>query len=85
MNSAQSRIPIQVLDEARDAIQTLHVGPTTITTGSVDGHTRTYDIRKGEICSDYLGRVSCLIFICTTFNLPFFVNRSRDSYRTHSR
>jgi mitogen-activated protein kinase organizer 1 len=63
MNSAQSRIPIQVLDEARDAIQTLHVGPTTITTGSVDGHTRTYDIRKGEICSDYLGRVSFLIYM----------------------
>jgi hypothetical protein len=54
--SAQSRIPIQILEEARDAVQTLHVGPTFITTGSVDGHTRTYDLRKGELRSDFLGR-----------------------------
>lgn len=53
--SAQSRQAIQVLDEARDAVQTLHIGSTTITTGSVDGHVRTYDLRKGELRSDYLG------------------------------
>ncbi|KAJ7072208.1 nuclear mRNA splicing protein [Mycena amicta] len=53
--SAQTRQPIQVLDEARDAVQTLHVGSTYITTGSLDGHLRTYDLRKGELRSDYLG------------------------------
>ncbi|THV02383.1 WD40 repeat-like protein [Dendrothele bispora CBS 962.96] len=52
---AQTRHPIQVLDEARDAVQTIHVGSTTIITGSVDGHVRTYDLRKGELRSDYIG------------------------------
>ncbi|GJJ06216.1 hypothetical protein Clacol_000406 [Clathrus columnatus] len=35
---AQNRQPIQTLDEARDAIQTLFVGSTCIMSGSVDGH-----------------------------------------------
>jgi hypothetical protein len=56
LSSAQSRLPIQILDEARDTVQTIHVAPTFITTGSVDGHTRTYDLRKGELRSDFLGR-----------------------------
>lgn len=56
--SAQSRQAIQVLEEARDAVQTLHVGSATVTTGSVDGHVRTYDLRKGELRSDYLGCTS---------------------------
>jgi len=53
---AQSRQPIQVLDEARDAIQSIHVGSTTIITGSVDGHVRAYDLRKGELRSDFIGQ-----------------------------
>lgn len=53
---SQSRQAIQVLDEARDAVQTMHVGPTTIITGSVDGHVRTYDLRKGELRADFIGR-----------------------------
>ncbi|RDB24847.1 WD repeat domain-containing protein 83 [Hypsizygus marmoreus] len=52
---SQNRQAIQVLDEARDAVQTLHVGSTTIIAGSVDGHVRTYDLRKGELRSDYIG------------------------------
>ena len=54
--SAQSRVPIQILEEARDAVQTIHIAPTTITTGSIDGHVRVYDLRKGELRSDFLGR-----------------------------
>ncbi len=53
---AQARSPIQVLEEARDAVQTLHVGSTSIVTGSVDGYVRTYDLRKGELRSDFIGR-----------------------------
>jgi len=53
---AQSRQAIQILEEARDAVQTLHVGPITITTGSIDGHVRTYDLRKGELRSDFIGQ-----------------------------
>jgi len=52
---AQTRQAIQTLEEARDSIQTLHVGPTFITTGSVDGHIRTYDLRMGELRSDFIG------------------------------
>lgn len=57
MRSAQSRQAIQILEEARDAIQTIHVGSTTIITGSIDGHVRTYDLRKGELRSDFIGRM----------------------------
>ncbi|KAH8119459.1 nuclear mRNA splicing protein [Phellopilus nigrolimitatus] len=52
---AQSRQAIQTLADARDAIQTLYVGGTYLMSGSVDGHVRTYDLRKGELSSDYLG------------------------------
>jgi mitogen-activated protein kinase organizer 1 len=53
---AQTRTPIQSLEEAKDAIQTLYVGSNEIVSGSVDGHVRTYDLRKGQLTSDYLGR-----------------------------
>ncbi|CAK5265796.1 unnamed protein product [Mycena citricolor] len=52
---AQNRQPIQILDEAQDAIQTLYVGSTYIVSGSLDGHVRTYDLRMGELRSDCLG------------------------------
>ncbi|KAL1673775.1 WD40-repeat-containing domain protein [Schizophyllum commune] len=52
---SQSRTPIQVLDESRDAVQSLVVGATSIISGSVDGHVRTYDLRMGELRSDYMG------------------------------
>ncbi|KAL6308147.1 nuclear mRNA splicing protein [Sparassis latifolia] len=52
---SQNRQAIQVLDEAHDAVQTLHVGPTYIITGSVDGYVRTYDLRMGELRSDFIG------------------------------
>ena len=53
---SQNRSPIQILEEARDAVQTIHVGKTYILTGSVDGHVRRYDLRMGELRSDFLGR-----------------------------
>jgi mitogen-activated protein kinase organizer 1 len=52
---AQSRSPIQSFEDARDAVQTLHVGLHEVVTGSVDGHVRTYDLRKGQMTSDYMG------------------------------
>ncbi|KAF8757291.1 MFS general substrate transporter [Rhizoctonia solani] len=52
---AQSRTPIQVLGEAKDSITCLHVGAAEIITGSVDGHVRTYDMRMGELKSDFIG------------------------------
>lgn len=56
--SSQNRQAIQVLEESRDAVQTLHVGNGIIMAGSVDGHVRTYDLRMGELRSDYIGRES---------------------------
>ncbi|KAN0090994.1 WD40-repeat-containing domain protein [Tylopilus felleus] len=53
---SQSRAPIQVLEEARDAVQALHVGATTILAGSVDGYVRTYDLRMGELRADFVGQ-----------------------------
>lgn len=53
---SQSRAPIQVLEDARDAVQALHVDATTIIAGSVDGYVRTYDLRKGELRADFVGR-----------------------------
>ncbi|KAJ2911769.1 hypothetical protein MD484_g8642, partial [Candolleomyces efflorescens] len=52
---AQARQSIQTLEEARDAVQTLYVGSTYLISGSVDGHVRTYDLRKGELRSDFIG------------------------------
>ncbi|EPQ57362.1 WD40 repeat-like protein, partial [Gloeophyllum trabeum ATCC 11539] len=52
---SQSHSPIQILEEAKDAVQTLHVGPTQIIAGSVDGHARTYDLRMGQLRADYIG------------------------------
>ncbi|KAF8723915.1 hypothetical protein AX14_009021 [Amanita brunnescens Koide BX004] len=53
---SQNRQPIQVLEEARDTIQTIYVGATIIITGSVDGYVRTYDLRMGELRSDFIGQ-----------------------------
>ena len=51
-------------------------------TGSVDGHVRTYDLRKGELRADYLGRESiisyslilsrfhCLKSVCSLNSIP---------------
>jgi mitogen-activated protein kinase organizer 1 len=54
--SSHNRQPIQALEEARDSVQTLYVGSSRIMSGSVDGHVRTYDLRKGELRTDYIGR-----------------------------
>ncbi|THH08143.1 hypothetical protein EW145_g2900 [Phellinidium pouzarii] len=53
---SQSRQPMQILDDSRDAIQTLCVGSAYIMSGSVDGHVRTYDLRMGMLTVDYLGQ-----------------------------
>lgn len=67
--SAMNRQAIQVLDEARDAVQTLHVGSTYLLTGSVDGHVRTYDLRMGELRSDFIGREQLPYVTFAAFNV----------------
>lgn len=75
---AQSRQAIQSLDEAKDSIQALHVGPTYIMTGSVDGHVRTYDLRKGELRSDFIGRTSLFPPLCPAGTISLTQLRSPD-------
>lgn len=47
--------PIQVLDEARDAISAVVVRGAEIIAGSVDGRVRAYDVRMGRVVTDVLG------------------------------
>ncbi|OWK50138.1 WD repeat domain-containing protein 83, partial [Lonchura striata] len=47
--------PVQVLDEAKDGISSVKLSAHEILTGSVDGRVRRYDLRAGQLCSDYLG------------------------------
>ncbi|PKS10801.1 hypothetical protein jhhlp_002558 [Lomentospora prolificans] len=52
---AQSPKPIQVLEEARDAVTCLVVRGPEIVAGSVDGKVRAYDIRMGRCVTDTMG------------------------------
>ena len=49
--------PIQVLEEARDSVSSLHVVGHEIVTGSVDGRVRVYDLRMGMLFVDLIGRM----------------------------
>ncbi|TDZ74235.1 WD repeat domain-containing protein 83 [Colletotrichum trifolii] len=51
-NSAK---PVQVLDEAKDAVATLAVRDAEIVAGSVDGRVRSYDVRMGRCVTDTMG------------------------------
>lgn len=56
---AASMRPVQVLSDARDAVQAVLVSaarPAEVLAGSVDGRVRAYDIRMGRCVTDVLGR-----------------------------
>ena len=55
---SQQRLPIQVFEEAKDSITSIVISDSLIVTGSVDGHVRTYDIRMGELRTDFYDRQS---------------------------
>ncbi|OBT68901.1 hypothetical protein VE03_02132 [Pseudogymnoascus sp. 23342-1-I1] len=55
---ASSMKPIQVLSEARDAVQVVLVSPARpaeVLAGSVDGRVRCYDVRMGRCVTDVVG------------------------------
>jgi len=58
---SQSVKPIQVLEEARDSVSSLHVVGYEIVTGSVDGKMRLYDLRMGMKFEDVIGRKERLV------------------------
>lgn len=49
-------MPIQVLDQAKDSVTTLSTRAYQVITGSGDGKVRTYDLRKGLVTVDVVGR-----------------------------
>ena len=53
---SQSGKPIQVLEEAGDAVSGVHVVGHEIVTGCVDGRVRVYDLRMGMVFTDVVGR-----------------------------
>lgn len=59
IHRSQMRAPIQTLNDAKDSITSVVIQDATITTGSVDGFVRTYDLRMGQLQSDYMGREHC--------------------------
>ncbi|XP_021025204.1 WD repeat domain-containing protein 83 [Mus caroli] len=55
--------PVQTLDEARDGISSVKVSDHEILAGSVDGRVRRYDLRMGQVFSDYVGSpITCTCF-----------------------
>lgn len=52
--------PVQVLEEARDSVASVHVVGCEIVTGSVDGRVRVYDLRMGMLFVDVIGRMGIL-------------------------
>lgn len=52
---AQSKLPIQILDQAKDSVSSVRIRGASILTGSVDGHARCYDVRAGAIKDDEVG------------------------------
>ncbi|XP_013396649.1 WD repeat domain-containing protein 83 [Lingula anatina] len=55
--------PIQILDEAKDSVTSVAVSDHEILTGSADGRVRRYDLRMGDMHSDFIGQtVTCVNF-----------------------
>ncbi|KAK1967208.1 WD domain-containing protein [Colletotrichum sublineola] len=52
---SSSAKPVQVLDEAKDAVTALAVRDAEIVAGSVDGRVRSYDVRMGRCVTDVIG------------------------------
>jgi len=55
LRSQQPR-PVQVLQEAKDSVTHVVIGDREIVASSVDGNVRTYDLRAGELRTDFFDR-----------------------------
>ncbi len=45
----------QILDEAKDSVTCLEVSDHEILSGSADGRIRRYDLRLGQLQTDFIG------------------------------
>ncbi|NWT07050.1 WDR83 protein, partial [Mionectes macconnelli] len=69
--------PVQVLDEAKDGISSVKLSAYEILSGSVDGRVRRYDLRAGQLYSDYIG--SPITSVCFTKDGQCVLVASLDS------
>lgn len=54
---------MQTLDEAKDGVSSVKVSDHEVLAGSVDGRVRRYDLRTGQLFSDYVGSpITCACF-----------------------
>lgn len=56
MYRSNSRAPIQILEEPKDSVTSLHMTQYEIVSGSADGYIRTHDIRMGVLIADLISR-----------------------------
>lgn len=63
---SSSAKPIQVLDEARDAITCLAMRGPEVVAGSVDGRVRSYDVRMGRCTTDVISGASGVTSVSVT-------------------
>ena len=49
------RDPIQTLSQCQDSVSSLCIVDHEVVVASVDNHVRTFDLRMGQVVSDYLG------------------------------
>ncbi|EDO35821.1 predicted protein [Nematostella vectensis] len=52
---SRSQEPVQVIDDAKDSVTSVHVSSHEILSGSVDCKVRNYDIRMGTMHADCIG------------------------------
>ena len=52
-----------MLDDAKDSVTSLQVTDHEILTGSADSKIRKYDIRNGEMISDFIGSMYCMCLL----------------------
>lgn len=69
--------PVQVLDDAADAISSVVVRGAEIVAGSVDGRVRSYDVRVGKVTADVVG--ASVTSLCLTRDAKAMLVGSLDS------
>ncbi|KAJ3188406.1 WD repeat-containing protein 83 [Gaertneriomyces sp. JEL0708] len=52
---SNSRYPIQILEDAKDSVESVQICDSEILSGSVDGCIRIHDVRMGELITDKVG------------------------------
>lgn len=86
--------PVQVLKDAKDTITSIQVTDHEVLTTSVDCHIRLYDIRMGQMVSDYIGHIvtygsltrdgQCYILSCADSTIKLFDKDSGEILNTFS-